>query len=148
MNSPVYQSQFSAVMHSILAQDKCDAKAGPECVSCQSPAGAKGSAMIHPASYLHKADEAFIMVMVQPTCGSKKCRRYAQDMIHNSMNYASDYVNPEGECAVCGMRGKHQRCAACQVVTYCSRECQRARWKEHKSACKVLKDDRKAMESG
>lgn len=39
-------------------------------------------------------------------------------------------------CDHCGKRGRQfKRCARCKVVHYCSLECQRANWKEHKKYC-------------
>ncbi len=46
------------------------------------------------------------------------------------------------ETTVCGMclkivSGK-KRCTRCKAVTYCSRECQKSHWKDHKSMCGAL----------
>lgn len=43
----------------------------------------------------------------------------------------------EGEmrCNVCGKHGS-KKCARCENVMYCSRECQRKDWKIHKTVCK------------
>ena len=38
-------------------------------------------------------------------------------------------------CAVCGVRGYTKRCARCGAVEYCSTECQKAHWREHKPEC-------------
>ncbi len=46
-------------------------------------------------------------------------------------------------CLKCGNRekkdggGKLMKCARCKSVSYCSRECQREDWKEHKVYCKI-----------
>jgi hypothetical protein len=48
----------------------------------------------------------------------------------------------EHECAACGAKREDpgvelQLCSARRSVRYCSRECQRKHWKEHKAACKA-----------
>ncbi|KAI0270594.1 hypothetical protein BC834DRAFT_1031182 [Gloeopeniophorella convolvens] len=42
----------------------------------------------------------------------------------------------EDGCGVCGKEGKMKSCSACYVVRYCSSECQKSDWKEHKKLCK------------
>jgi tetratricopeptide (TPR) repeat protein len=49
-------------------------------------------------------------------------------------------------CMHCGKPDKIQgvtlsKCSACKQVCYCSKECQRAGWKEHKEPCKMLQLD-------
>jgi hypothetical protein len=42
-------------------------------------------------------------------------------------------------CGNCGSRGTDLRsCAGCGEAWYCNRNCQRAAWKAHKSACKKV----------
>ena len=38
-------------------------------------------------------------------------------------------------CALCGKGGAQSKCADCRQVSYCSRDCQKAHWKTHKSEC-------------
>jgi hypothetical protein len=50
-------------------------------------------------------------------------------------------------CMHCGKPDKIEglvlsKCSACKQVYYCSKECQRAGWKDHKKACKMLQLDR------
>merc|ERR1712223_476205 len=45
---------------------------------------------------------------------------------------------PTGDCAVCGKLAK-SFCSICKHVFYCTRECQRKHWNEHKEDCKALK---------
>lgn len=42
-------------------------------------------------------------------------------------------------CAACGSRVHIQRCGACQVAGYCSKDCQKTDWGSHKRECKRLK---------
>lgn len=58
------------------------------------------------------------------------------------------------ECAMCGKVGSEssktghaislRRCGQCRMVAYCSVECQKADWAEHKSMCKQAKKIEKA----
>ena len=43
-----------------------------------------------------------------------------------------------GLCPVCYKIGEHSACAGCMMVSYCSRDCQKKDWKNHKLVCKVL----------
>ncbi|KII91705.1 hypothetical protein PLICRDRAFT_518164 [Plicaturopsis crispa FD-325 SS-3] len=44
-------------------------------------------------------------------------------------------------CSNCSVVVKEIRmCSACKVMGYCTKECQKAAWKEHKPQCKTLRD--------
>ncbi|EQC32844.1 hypothetical protein, variant [Saprolegnia diclina VS20] len=45
---------------------------------------------------------------------------------------------PTSKCTVCG-RPSRNRCAVCKTPYYCSKQCQSAHWKYHKSVCRVIK---------
>ena len=51
-------------------------------------------------------------------------------------------------CAKCGIRSTDNKafskCSACKMVTYCSRECQKDHWGEHKRICKLHVSAKKA----
>ncbi|KAJ3542900.1 hypothetical protein NM688_g5923 [Phlebia brevispora] len=47
-------------------------------------------------------------------------------------------LNKDYGCAVCGAPAE-KRCSQCQSVTYCSAECQKADWPQHKKTCRSLK---------
>ena len=49
----------------------------------------------------------------------------------------------EALCARCGKPGATGmlRCSKCKSVRYCSRECQRSDWKQHKLRCKEVSKD-------
>ncbi|KAL8279589.1 hypothetical protein RQP46_007902 [Phenoliferia psychrophenolica] len=44
------------------------------------------------------------------------------------------------KCFDVGLNGPLKLCAVCRTVSYCSRECQKADWKEHKAHCKTMTD--------
>ena len=52
-------------------------------------------------------------------------------------------------CAACGIEErKLRRCARCRTVSYCSVDCQRQHWPEHKQRCKQLWHVAKASNLG
>ena len=42
-------------------------------------------------------------------------------------------------CSVCGASKSGHTCGECKGVNYCSRECQKGDWREHKSVCALFK---------
>ena len=42
-------------------------------------------------------------------------------------------------CEVCKNVGDIKKCSACKELLYCSVQCQRKAWKEHKQVCKKVK---------
>ena len=40
-------------------------------------------------------------------------------------------------CGACGKAEARSTCSNCKVVAYCNRECQSAKWDDHKTACKA-----------
>ena len=47
----------------------------------------------------------------------------------------TEAVPLDDHCALCGKGGAKSKCADCRQVSYCSRDCQKAHWKTHKSVC-------------
>ena len=43
----------------------------------------------------------------------------------------------EKRCAYCG-RVAHRRCGRCRMLRYCSAECQRVAWPQHRQMCEKL----------
>ena len=63
-------------------------------------------------------------------------RRAARETLHHGSQVAKLPQLPSARCAACGAEAvKH--CAACSGPSYCSTECQRRHWKEHRAACKA-----------
>ncbi|XP_075224029.1 SET and MYND domain containing, arthropod-specific, member 1 isoform X2 [Lycorma delicatula] len=58
------------------------------------------------------------------------------------MNNYSYWSTLEKKCQVC-LTEANQKCGGCHIVYYCSRDHQKADWKEHKSFCKtfMIKED-------
>lgn len=48
-----------------------------------------------------------------------------------------DQFDDDPKCANCGDVAVH-RCSKCKMEWYCSRECQLARWKDHKKMCQIV----------
>jgi hypothetical protein len=82
--------------------------------------------MLHPISYLHLANDPFIIVMLQPTHGTKGCRKKVQAMMEEDMRDLAEFNEYRKRiltCKKCGKKGEIKRCANCKVVEYCSKEC-------------------------
>ncbi|KAF9448971.1 hypothetical protein P691DRAFT_704001 [Macrolepiota fuliginosa MF-IS2] len=66
---------------------------------------------------------------------------YLEDVTEGSSETTSQSnVVHTSDCSRCGSSGKPKllQCSACQVVKYCSKDCQRADWGTHKHICKTL----------
>lgn len=48
----------------------------------------------------------------------------------------------KGSCAKCGCEGARLKCARCLSARYCSAECQRSHYSEHKIECKRIAQQR------
>jgi hypothetical protein len=47
--------------------------------------------------------------------------------------------NPDvRSCAFCGKQGKLRKCSGCLAVAYCSKQCQKTHWGDHKQVCKKV----------
>ena len=81
--------------------------------------------------------------------GGPEFHRDLLDMI-NSFRNATSTEGGESEhgrnkysCVTCGaITGKNTekllKCGRCKVVSYCSKECQREDWKDHKAFCNLM----------
>ena len=54
---------------------------------------------------------------------------------------SSNTVSLKRPCDACRMRPGPNKCVQCQSSWYCSRECQKADWKQHKRVCKEKAED-------
>lgn len=73
--------------------------------------------------------------------------RMPKELVERHGKY-NGYINPKGSvtpdkvymCTYCKKRmDKMKRCSACKVIGYCSVECQRGDWPEHKTMCDSFK---------
>ena len=99
-----------------------------------------------PMSWLHKVDDPFVAVWVDPVCGKEQCeiqtRQQVQEVMSElvgegrGMSASERRVSLEiMPCKVCGKTDAIKRCAGCMVVGYCGKEHQKADWKTHKKIC-------------
>ena len=71
-----------------------------------------------------------------------------------SLRHSTDPWGQNGStacCVTCGVtrvQSKLRRCGACQMARYCSADCAKADWQEHRMMCGVLVDGRKALAAG
>jgi len=79
----------------------------------------------------------FVMKMCEKQSKLKKTNQVLKGSVY-SVNVNN---NMEQVCMVCGKRqGKLKRCGGCNLTCYCSAECQRTDWKEHKLVCRTAKN--------
>jgi hypothetical protein len=78
----------------------------------------------------------FIMKMCnKQTKNLEKANQVSKGGIY-AVTYSAYGDNVEQVCMVCEKRqGKLKRCSVCHVTCYCSAECQKKDWKEHKLVC-------------
>lgn len=55
---------------------------------------------------------------------------------HDPLDAGSSPGKTDLFCGACGAANPPSRCAQCGLVFYCSRDCQKAHWKDHKRVCK------------
>lgn len=60
-----------------------------------------------------------------------------QSKFYIQMNIILENLNPKDSigCIFCGDENAKSKCSLCKNVIYCSRECQKAHWKLHKTQC-------------
>lgn len=76
----------------------------------------------------------------QITCLQRAVRVLAASDYYEMQDGVQDGARKVRMCRVCGTvengkRPKMRQCAVCKSVYYCSTECQRRDWSEHKKAC-------------
>ena len=64
----------------------------------------------------------------------------------NALVVAAAAAKPKGNagCAICSNSTARFRCSRCDLVAYCSAECQKKDWKEHKLTCLTKEEQKKA----
>jgi hypothetical protein len=97
-------------------------------------------------SWLHRAEDPFVAVLVNPFCGKRDCEAQMRHSVEEMIAEATAESQGQGAsqpsahvgnmcCRICGKTEGIMKCARCKAVAYCGREHQRADWKAHKTSC-------------
>ena len=114
--------------------------------TCENCGSARTTVLQTPMSWLHKINDPFVAVWVNPVCGKGECeiriRQEVQDMMSEFVQEAPGRRVSEARtslevipCKVCGKTEAIKRCGRCRVVGYCGKEHQKADWEVHKKIC-------------
>ena len=87
-------------------------------------------------------------VLCAPICGKPACeaeaKRQTEMLIKSTSKMFPGFR--DGQRRLCGnckkmsmQKNEFKKCSKCMIAFYCTKDCQRARWQEHKKICKVLK---------
>ncbi|KAI0315470.1 hypothetical protein OF83DRAFT_352828 [Amylostereum chailletii] len=71
---------------------------------------------------------------------SRHCNQYkvsAHFFLTMPLNLQDDPRDCCNYCSKAAGKASLRKCSACKMVRYCSQECQRAAWKNHKASCKL-----------
>lgn len=130
LSSGVFYADINGGVKQMISQKggKMDVKEDLCCLGCREImqpwlAGGKTGVVEMPHSFTMRDDTTVFAVMTcSPTC--KKAFRSAMGL---------KFV-----CGACGVEGtKMMQCGKCKAARYCSKECQRSHWKEHKNSCDI-----------
>ena len=103
----------------------------------------------------HRSDHKETCVMLR-AIKEERAKKKSQEPVHEDEIQTSAETNPrrrfikealgsdrkKDDCACCGLRetggrASYKRCGGCESVKYCSVDCQRAYWKDHKTFCRA-----------
>ncbi|KAL8377052.1 hypothetical protein RB595_007946 [Gaeumannomyces hyphopodioides] len=131
-----YQGRFGSALVPIVKEHEatCRAASSPFCGICGSPVA---TVLQTPMSFLDKAEDPFVGVLVSGLCGKGECeiqtRRDVQEM--SEVGAKSQTCVEITTCKVCGKTEGMMRCGRCKVIAYCGKEHQKQDWKIHKRIC-------------
>ncbi|GAQ90657.1 hypothetical protein KFL_006680060 [Klebsormidium nitens] len=58
-------------------------------------------------------------------------------VVHGFVHFEAGVQLPCDQCGALKSPGELKRCSRCKSARYCSAQCQRADWKEHRKTCLV-----------
>lgn len=97
-----------------------------EFVECEIRCSTANSSVTYPLDYHRLTEDGYLQDVAQTIV-----RRFTCDDAPPSLSHVSTL------CIVCS-KAAFSRCANCLSIYYCSRECQRAHWHDHKPNCRNL----------
>ena len=87
-------------------------------------------------------------VLCAPICGKPACEAEANRQTEMLIKSTSKMFPGfrDGQRRLCGnckkmsmQKNEFKKCSKCMITFYCTKDCQRAHWQEHKKICEVLK---------
>ena len=118
---------------------------GQKCEMCQKP---RVKITQVPMTNGMEGPQPQIACVVAASCGAEACERQlcadvyqqARDMANMGLGLVpqgprGEHIKRSFRCEHCLTWGGVRKCAGCQYIGYCGRECQKAHWKTHKPDC-------------
>jgi MYND finger protein len=146
-SDPKYIEKFQIAIKPILLEHYpvCFAASDQKCRNCGSPTTI---ILQTPISYLHRLNDPFVNVLLNPVCNKTECEMRTQQEIQDLMTDVTAEIRREEEakgirsvdprevipCKICG-KTKTMKCGRCKVVAYCGKDHQKADWATHKKIC-------------
>lgn len=106
-----------------------------KCVICQM----RATRLVHHAACYLSRQPPLVVDIPQPICQKESCDIAAKQQWQQTMleleKEVQGPIQQSFACQHCGQSAGLQKCSRCLVAAYCSRDCQRAHWRQHKPAC-------------
>ncbi|KAI9025481.1 hypothetical protein DFJ74DRAFT_664441 [Hyaloraphidium curvatum] len=118
------------------------------CISCGGYTG-RFRTLLNQLGAPGAAVPGMLFLVAVPACDGQSCYKAATRTVNRIIDSSLSFLEPERRpgptqipCASCMKtvaKTEMKRCAACKRTVYCSKECQKVHWKQHKPLCEAYK---------